>query len=113
MTPPARSVGKAILGLAILGAGLFLLLEVSARIYLFGIASLDPRKINSVNDLGRTGFTRPSPHPELAYELRPDLDGFFKMVRFRTNSRGLRDRQYELEKPEGEENGKQDEDKLD
>jgi hypothetical protein len=82
-----------------LAAGLFFLLELNARVYLFGYAGLVPAKINSVRGLPQTGYTRPSAEPRIGFELKPNLDGYFKLVPFRTNSRGLRDREYELRKP--------------
>ena len=83
-----------------LGAGLFVLLELSARVYFFGLAGLIPARINSVHGLPQTGYTRPSPFPRLGFELKPKIAGYFKLVPFSTNSRGLRDREYALEKPE-------------
>jgi hypothetical protein len=80
-------------------AAVFLLLELTARVYLFGIAGLVPAKMNSVHGLNQTGFTRQSDERRIGFELKPNLDEFFKLVPFRTNSRGLRDREYSLEKP--------------
>jgi len=87
--------------LLLTGAGLFLLLESSARVYLFGLAGLDPRRINSVHSLTQTGYTQPATLRGLPFELRPNTDGHFKLVQFRTSSTGLRDDEYSLEKPEG------------
>jgi hypothetical protein len=83
-----------------LAAGLFLLLEMSARVYLFGCAGLSPAAINSVRGLPQTGYTQPSAEPRLGFELKPNLDGTFKLAPFRTNTQGLRDRDYALRKPE-------------
>lgn len=80
-------------------AGLFVLLELTARVYLFGIAGLVPAKMNSVHGLNQTGFTRQSGDARIGFELKPDLDGYFNLATFRTNSKGLRDREYALEKP--------------
>jgi hypothetical protein len=57
--------------------------------------------VNSLRGLPATGFTRPSAEPRLVFELAPNLDGLFKLVPFRTNSRGMRDREYSLHKPAG------------
>jgi len=81
------------------GAGLFIVLEMSARVFLFGFAGLVPAVVNSVRGLPQTGYTQPSAEPRLVFELRPDLAGLFKLVPFRTNSRGLRDQEYALRKP--------------
>jgi hypothetical protein len=80
-------------------AGLLLLLELSARVFLFGWSGLIPDRINSVHGMLLTGFTKPSVEARLGYELEPDVDGYFKLVPFRTNSRGLRDAEYSIRKP--------------
>jgi hypothetical protein len=86
--------------LLIVAACVFLLLEMSTRVYLFGPAGLAPGRINSVHELPQTGFTEPSPQAGLPFELKPLLDGYFKLAPFVTNSRGLRDREYPFQKPE-------------
>jgi hypothetical protein len=80
-------------------AGLFLLLELSARVHLFGLAGLSPAAVNSIRGLPQSGYTQPSAEARLGFELKPNLDGLFKLAHFRTNTRGLRDREYELRKP--------------
>jgi hypothetical protein len=82
-----------------LSGSLFLLLELSVRVYLFGWAGLVPARINSVHELPQADLTRRSSEPRLAIELKPNLDRYFKLARFRTNSQGLRDREYSLRKP--------------
>ncbi len=85
--------------IAAVAAGLFVLLELTARVHLFGIAGLVPAKMNSVHGLNQTGFTRQAGDARIGFELKPNLDGYFKLASFRTNSKGLRDREYTLEKP--------------
>jgi hypothetical protein len=72
---------------------------MSARVFLFGLAGLAPATVNSVRGLPQSGYTQPSAEPRLGFELKPNLDGLFKLVPFRTNSRGLRDQEYALEQP--------------
>jgi hypothetical protein len=48
-----------------------------------------------------TGLVRPSEHSELVYELKPGLDCRFMGRRVRTNSHGMRDREYPRSKPQG------------
>lgn len=86
--------------LVLLASGLFLLLELSARVHLFGWAGLVPARINSVHGLPQTGFLQRSSEPRLVFELRPDVDGFFHLARFTTNARGMRDHEASLAKPE-------------
>jgi len=45
------------------GIALFLLLELSARVFLFGAAGLDPRRVNSIQING--WIAQPSRHSEL------------------------------------------------
>jgi hypothetical protein len=101
MAHSRRSRISTSLELALVAAGLFLLLEMSTRVLLFGFAGLLPSRVNSIRGLPQTGFTRPSPMDSgLVFELKPNVDGYFKLVPFRTNSRGLRDREYSVQKPE-------------
>jgi hypothetical protein len=78
---------------------LLLLLEWSARLVIFGRAGLDPRRVGILRDLDPAELVRYE--TELVYEYKPNLDVFFKGVRFRTNSRGMRDKEYTLAKPPG------------
>ncbi len=78
-----------------------LLIELAYRVFLFGPAAFSIRKVNSAHDIGISGLIQPSPHQEIAYELKPNLDTIFKLVPFRTNSKGLRDREIPVEKPPG------------
>jgi hypothetical protein len=89
---------RALLKPLIVAVGVFLLLEMSTRVYLFGLAGLVPAKINSVHELPQTGFTERSTQAGLPFELKSELDDYFKLVPFVTNSRGLRDREYAFQK---------------
>jgi hypothetical protein len=100
MAASARSILRRTFVLLSLAAGLFLLLELSARVYLFGSKGLSPAAVDSIRGLPQTGYTQPSAEPRLGFELKPNLDGIFKLVPFRTNTQGLRDRDYTLTKPE-------------
>lgn len=102
MTGRARNVLlRTTFVVGVTGGLVFALLEASARVYLFGAAGLVPSRVNSVHGLHQTGFLRASPEPRLGWELVPDLRARFKLVPFETNSRGLRDIEYALEKPDG------------
>ena len=88
------------LGLA-LGLALATLVawEALYRYRLYGWAGFSPTLMNSVHPMGDAGIARATDVPGLRYELKPDLRTWFKMKRFETNARGLRDREYPLEKP--------------
>lgn len=79
----------------------FILLESAYRFYLFGWDAFSIEKVNSVNALGLSGLLQPSSNPELVFELRPDVDTYFKLVPFQTNSHGLRDKEYPIDKVDG------------
>jgi len=94
-----RTMTKMLVGVSLTALGSLLLLELSVRIYLFGLAGLHIGKVDSVQTIWETGFLSASTERKLGYEFKPNVDGYFKLARFRTNSRGLRDREYSLEKP--------------
>ena len=77
-----------------------LLLELGYRWYLFGLsAALSVEKLDSIRPTGESGLIRRSAHREIGYEYRPNLDTYFKLAPFSTNSLGLRDREYAPAKP--------------
>ncbi|MGB7291854.1 MAG: SGNH/GDSL hydrolase family protein [Thermodesulfobacteriota bacterium] len=77
----------------------FILLEISYRYFIFGSDCLNYEKMNSVTPLGLSGLIEPSLDREIAYQLKQNLNTYFKMARFKTNSKGLRDKEYSLTKP--------------
>ncbi len=77
----------------------FLVLEQSYRLYLFKMDAFSFKKMNSMHDLGVSGLIKPSSHLEIIYELKQNLNSYFKLASFRTNSRGLRDKEYGITKP--------------
>lgn len=74
--------------------------EGAYRVYLYGVGSLSPSAMNGVHHLGETGFVRGAAPSALGYELKPNIVGSFKLTPFTTNSAGLRDREYSVEKPD-------------
>lgn len=76
-----------------------LILEQTIRFYLFGADSLSYFKMKSVGSMGHTGYLQKSNLPDVVYEFKPGIDSYFKLVGFKTNSQGLRDKEYSLEKP--------------
>lgn len=86
-------------------AGLILVvslaLEQTIRVYMFGAAAFSYAEMKRMVRLGGSGLLQASADPDIAYELKPNLDTRFNLVAFRTNSKGLRDREYELAKPAG------------
>ena len=78
-----------------------LVLEQTYRAYLFGGASFSIDRMNSIHGLGISGLIKPSNNSEIIYELKPNLDTYFKLTKFNTNSNGLRDIDYSLSKSGG------------
>ncbi len=76
-----------------------LLLEMICRMHFFGAAAFSFTDMNSIHPIGLSGLIQASPHPGVVYELRPNVDVQFKLTTFKTNSKGLRDKEYALEKP--------------
>jgi len=76
-----------------------LLIEVTYRFYLFGFAALSYDKVDSVAGIGRAGVLRSSTYLDILYELIPNQDRLFDLVRLRTNSEGLADEEYATAKP--------------
>lgn len=84
------------LGVCVLCA---LALELSWRVFLFGSNAFSFRMMDSVRDFGKSGLVQRSAHREIIFELKPNLDAWYQLVAFRTNSRGLRDDEYSIDKP--------------
>lgn len=75
------------------------LLEMGSRFYLFRWDNFSIEKIKSVRPIGISGLIQPSPYSEIVYELKPNLNAYFKLARIKTNSKGLRDKEYSINKP--------------
>jgi hypothetical protein len=89
---------KFIKPLLLIGAVL-LMVELSFRVYLFGVNSLNPLRMNSYTQIHDSGLTQAATVPAVYFELRPDSNGWYKGERFTTNSAGLRDTEYPAVKP--------------
>jgi len=75
--------------------------EITYRYYVVGPVALNPLRANSLNTIMRSEFVRLSKYPDIFFELKPNMDGWFKGVRFTTNSAGQADREYDQKKPSG------------
>ena len=67
-----------------------LAIEQTYRCYVFGAAAFSYERMNSLHDLWQSGMIRASGNRELVYELKPGVDGYFKLAPVRTNAAGLR-----------------------
>lgn len=74
--------------------------EVVTRIHYFGMDAFSYTKVNSFIPIGVSGFLQSADNPKVLYELKPNIDAYFKLKVFKTNSLGLRDKTYSLTKPE-------------
>ena len=90
--------------LLVLSLAVFITCLAAEQIYryvLFGADSFSFSKMNSIRPMGSAGLVEPADHPEIIYQLKPNLDTLFKLKPFKTNSRGLRDKEYPVTKPIG------------
>lgn len=78
---------------------MFITLELSLRVYLFGPTGFSPSKVGSFSLIFSSGLVQPAANPEIWYELKPNQNTVFRGVPFMTNSQGLADDEYPLEKP--------------
>jgi len=90
-----RSIFK--ISLALLGV--FILLEMSYRAVVIGPRALNPFWASSYANLISTQYIKPGATPDLYYELKPGLDEVLRGVPLKTNSSGLADKEYTVEKP--------------
>jgi hypothetical protein len=74
--------------------------ELTFRVYLYGPAALNPVKMDSFNQVHQAGLLQPASNPRVMFELKPNLDSWYKGTQFKTNAAGLRDREYPQAKPE-------------
>ena len=79
----------------------FFIAEMTFRFYLFGFNALSIAKVNSVQPATTEKLIQDSENRELLFEWKQNLDTYFKLARFKTNSHGLRDKEYAVEKPAG------------
>ncbi len=76
-----------------------LFLEIFMRWYIFGSNAWSYSQMKSVRHVGQSGLLQASSDLDVLWELRPNLDTNYKLWPFKTNSNGLRDKEYELSKP--------------
>ena len=76
-----------------------LFLEIFMRWYIFSNNAWSYSQMKSIRHIGKSGMIQPAEYLDILWELRPNLNTQYKLWPFRTNSRGLRDQEYSLEKP--------------
>jgi hypothetical protein len=91
---------RKLLALTIFLLAIFLMVEISYRFYVMGLDGFNLRKVNSMNTLMRSEFVQLSKFPDVFFELKPNMKGLFKSKSFATNSVGLADKEYALDKPQ-------------
>ncbi len=80
---------------------LLIMTELSFRVYIYGLKSIIPARMNSYTQIFNSGMLQRAAIPEVNYVLKPNLDTWYKGNRFSTNSDGLRGREISIEKPAG------------
>lgn len=76
----------------------FIALELTLRVYMFGLAGLSPARVNSYRNILESGLVHAADNLEVWYELKPGIDELFRGARLITNSSGLADREYPVAK---------------
>ncbi|HEY3305693.1 MAG TPA: hypothetical protein VGL70_19380 [Candidatus Binatia bacterium] len=94
-------VRRAFVGL-LLVVGFLLLLEFTARLIILPAGTVfSYKKLQcNQNHIVSSDLAQPSSLEGVAYELRPNVQSCFKGGRFTTNALGMRDTNYQIEKPE-------------
>jgi lysophospholipase L1-like esterase len=78
------------------------LAECGIRYYWFGMHGFSYVEMNSFKPLGyHTGLVQKAEDSDVSWELKANLDTIFKFAHFSTNSVGMRDKEYPIEKPQG------------
>ena len=90
---------KSLLKIAAFAVLCFLVVEQTFRVYVAGPVAFNPWKFNRMNQLILTDLIEPAAHPDIWYQLRPDLQEWFRGAELRTNSYGLADQEYSRDKP--------------
>jgi hypothetical protein len=72
------------------------LCEIVARTYFFGASAFSYSQTNSFGILDNSNLLKYSDSKELTYELSPNLDTKYKLVDFKTNAEGFRDRNHKI-----------------
>jgi len=76
-----------------------LFLEQTIRFYIFGFNSFSYQKMNSLKSVGHAGVMKASTVDSIVYEMKHNIDMNLKLVNVKTNSQGLRDKEYYILKP--------------
>lgn len=87
-----------------LGFGLavgLVLCEAAVRVYYFGADAFSYEKVNSFVPMGVSGLLTAADNSDVLYELKPNVDQYFKLKQFTTNDQGFRDQHYSVQKPGG------------
>lgn len=98
---PSRRFGHSIARVAVTAAIALIALETTARLFVFGWVGLDLRRVPLISVRDPSEFVNFETEPSILFELLPGVDRLLTQVRFRTNSWGMRDREYPMEKPDG------------
>lgn len=76
------------------------LLEQGFRLLVFGWAAFDREALRNNVRLAMSSLTEASPHPEIYWALKPNLNTTLNFAKFQTNEFGLADQSYSRNKPD-------------
>lgn len=76
--------------------------ELGARFYFFGRSALSYEKVNSFDNLFRCEIVQSSPIDGLEYELKANVNTYYKLKPFFTNKAGFRDDSFSMKRRENQ-----------
>jgi hypothetical protein len=77
---------------------IIIFLEIFARIYLVSSLTLLPSYGGSIVEFSKSGLLQNSEYPDVIYELKSNKTEYFLLKEVKTNSYGIRDKEYPIEK---------------
>jgi hypothetical protein len=93
------SIASKLLVVLLISCVCFLILEQVSRCFLFGFDCFNYDKMSNLAHVGIAGLDQASEYPGVLFEYKPNIETYNKLAVFKTNSQGLKDREYTVEKP--------------
>ncbi len=92
---------KNVLQISLFALLCFVALESSYRVYVHGPVALNPMAMSGMSTIVYSDHVQAADNQEVWFELKPNLNVWHMGARLRTNSAGLADDEYAVNKPAG------------